>query len=195
MIDFDRRLWILFAAGLLIIGAVCYRLRRDELQRQESVSNTESVSTTERTEIKPAPLFEAFNQDNKIVRLSSFIGRHEIWVIFFREPLDRDPLFQKVVDASDSALARGVKIIGITAELPQNNRKFLKALGVQEIPVLTDPEPIYDLHHRWGLVDEKSGDVRSGLFVVDRSGNKKWKNGYPASIANVDEFLKGAIEK
>ncbi len=178
---------MLFAAGVLIFGASYHKF----VQQQRRESTAESpIPSVARKESRPAPLFEAFNQDNQIVRLLPFIGRHEIWVVFFHEPLNRDPLFQAVLKVSDDVQSSGIKIIGVTPELPQNNRKFLETIEETTIPILTDPEPIYSLHEQWGLVDRNSGDVRSALFVIDRLGNVSWEKGIPVPIADVPKLLK-----
>lgn len=180
---------MLFAAGVLIFGASYYKMSRQERERQSASPDESSVDSSDRQATRPAPLFEAFNQNNQIVRAGSFIGRHEIWVVFFNEPLDRDPLFRSVMRVADAAQAEGIKIIGITPALPQVNRKLLKTIDETSIPILTDPEPVYTLHRQWGLVDEQTGKVRSALFVIDRLGNVAWNNGRPVSVADVDEFL------
>ncbi|MFN0195487.1 MAG: redoxin domain-containing protein [Planctomycetaceae bacterium] len=184
--QWDRRLLILFAAGVLIFGASYYKFVQ---QQQRAMTSEAPISSAARKESRPAPLFEAFNQDNQIVRLSPFIGRHEIWVVFFHEPLNRDPLFQAVLNVADDVQSSGIKIIGVTPELPQNNRKFLETIEETTIPILTDPEPIYSLHEQWGLVDRNSGDVRSALFVIDRLGNVSWGKGHPVPISDVAKLL------
>lgn len=181
---FDQRVWFLFAAGVLIFGAILWRLERDDVDPPSM-----SVDAPQQVTMRPAPLFEAFNQENQIVRLASFAGRHEIWLVFFNEPLDRDPLFQAVMNVVDAAEVRGIKIIGITPALPQVNRRLLKSNDAPAIPILTDPEPIYKLHREWGLVDDDTGEVRSALFAVDRLGNVAWEDGHPRPVPNVDAFL------
>lgn len=183
--NFDRRIWLLVVAGAIISGATYWRMQRDA----RSGASTTSSEPLPQTTIRPAPLFEAFNEGNQIVRLATFAGRHEIWVVFFHLPLDRDPLMQKILRVADDADAAGIKIIGVTPALPQHNRPLLKSLDHPPISVVTDPEPIYKLHHEWSLVDKATGEIRPALFVIDRSGNVNWSNGHPMPVADVDALL------
>ncbi|MDA1214156.1 MAG: hypothetical protein O2955_16710, partial [Planctomycetota bacterium] len=156
MKNIDRRLWILFVAGVLIVAASYDKMARQERERQSAPTG----EVSDRQATRPAPLFEAFNQENQIVRAGAFIGRHEIWLVFFHDPLDRDRLFQSVLSVAEVVQADGIKIIGITPALPQVNRKLLETMNGSTIPILTDPEPVYTLHKQWGLVDEQTGNVR-----------------------------------
>lgn len=176
---FRARVLVLPIAALIIVGLVVWKSRQPPQPRS-------SATLVER---RPAPKFMGLDSNNQLVKFERYLGRHEILVIFFdgEAGADHDPVLMRVRRRFDELNRRGVKVVGISAAIPQFNRQAAERSGPFPFPLLSDPE--FYMHRLWGRYDEDQLRTQTGAFWIDRAGTVAWSGNYPLPEANLDRIL------
>lgn len=136
-----------------------------------------------------APAFEALDKDNSITRLKTFLGRHELFVVFFdgERGAEADPTLQHLKNHSTELKSADFHVIAISSALPQQNRNT-------DFPprfhLLTDPAPVWKIHRDWGsgCFDEETGTPRPAVYYIDRAGNVAGRT-EPVPLKNPDQQI------
>lgn len=175
------RFLVLPIAAAAISGMVWYKLSQDH-----SRSALPSASTAARM---PAPAFEALDQDNSITRLRTFLGRHQLFVVFFdgEKGAEADPTLQHLKNHASELKSGGFHVIAISSALPQQNRT---ADFPSMFHLLTDPAPVWQIHRDWGsgCFNMETGTPRAAVFHIDRAGNVEGTT-EPVPLINPDEEI------
>jgi len=188
-----KRILVLPISALVIVLVCLYGMNRTN---QQSTRRRE-LPTAKR----PAPSFELYDQDNRIVRLGTYLGRHTIVLVFYdkRDGADRDPSLRKLRENSARLKQESVIILGLSTALPQENRKRIEERGKTEpdfelpFPLLTDIPPVCSVHRQWGRFDETVEISLQGVFHIDRAGNVDWAGRFPKPVSDVDQLLNSLI--
>jgi peroxiredoxin len=123
------------------------------------------------------------------------LGRHRVVLVFFDAAVgaDRDPVLDRLRQNYDVLQADGTIVLGVSAALPQDNRKVFARSGEFPFPLLSDPT--LEAHRQWGLLDEATGKPRPGVFIIDRKGEVAWSVDAPQPLRDpqttIDEILSG----
>lgn len=159
----DRRLGGVIVAGLVIAGVCGWRLATNQPQDYEQQMESAVVP-------RPAPDFEALDENNRMFRLQRYLGRHRVLVVFFDAELTAagDPLLQGVFAAYPALQRRDIQVVGVSSALPQQNRAALGQGVSAPFPLVTDLE--LKIHDRWGRIDPVRKVPIAGMFLVDRKG-------------------------
>lgn len=145
------------------------------------------------TTLNAAPAFEALDQNNSITRLKTFLGRHNLFIVFFddRTGAGSDSILQHLKQHARELSESDFHVIAISSALPQQNRT---TTFPQSFHLLTDPAPIWRIHRDWGCFDDQAERPTQAVFFIDRAGNVSTKDGIPIPIKNpgteVDRLLK-----
>lgn len=186
----DRRLIVVAAAGILIALVAIVRVATNKPQDYASQVAAAVV-------MRPAPNFEALDADNHLVRLGSWLGRHRIIVVFFDgdHGADNDPDLLRLRDRFAELQALDVKVVGVTAAIPQVNRAAMeRAGGPFPFPLVSDvdpqsPEGTLRIHRHWGRLDTVNNKPLSGTFLIDRKGQVAYIGPIPKPFENADQIL------
>lgn len=160
----------------VVISAMCWHKLSQDHTRPET-------GATEYTVRGPAPDFEALDKDNSVTRLKSFLGRHNLLVVFFDDEVGAasDEVLQHLKHHSEELRNADYHVIAVSSALPQHNRH-------SDFPrlfhLLTDPEPIWKIHREWGCFDDQAGRPRQAVYHVDRAGNVATSRGVPVPLKN-----------
>ena len=176
---FRARVLVLPIAAIIIIGLVVWKSRQPP----------QAPSTAVLVERRPAPKFTGLDSHNQLVKIERYLGRHEILLIFFdgEAGADHDPVLMRVRQRFDELKRRGVKVVGVSAAIPQFNRQAAERAGPFPFPLLSDPE--FYMHHMWGRYDEDQLRTQTGVFWIDRAGQVAWSGNSPLPEANLDRIL------
>jgi peroxiredoxin len=147
--------------------------------------------------MRPAPNFEALDSDNHLVRLSAWLGRHRIIVIFFDgdRGADNDPDLLRLRDRFSELKTHDVKVVGVTTTIPQANRAAMeRAGGTFPFPLVSDvdpqsPEGTLRIHRHWGRLDSVTNKPLPGVFLVDRKGQVAYVGPIPKPFDNADQVI------
>jgi len=170
------RILMLPIAGLVIAGLVWHKLSQEQDSRPFRFAGPSPV-------FRPAPEFEALDQENSITRLKSFLGRHELFIVFFDRETGAggNAHLQHLKRHAEELQAAGFQVFGISDALPQENRRTV-------IPsfftLVTDPSPEYRIHRKWGVFDEQTREPQQAVFYVDRAGNVATEDNQPVPLSD-----------
>lgn len=158
------RVLVLPVAAIAIVAAVQYRLQMPDAPR--SVEETSA-----RTPLRPAPALEGTDSNNKYFRLQRFVGRHEVFVVFFdgNTGAAKDPVLVELKKHTARLKSKGIFVVAISSALPQENRKTDFETPIPFV-LVTDPSQLWKYHRPWGCLDEETGEAIPKVFYIDRGG-------------------------
>jgi peroxiredoxin len=186
------RILVLPVSALIIVAMVVWRYDREPAADSHSLS-----SETPRL---LAPRFALYDQHSQLVKFERYLGRTEILVVFFDDavPLNEHPLLTRLRRNHAALQASGLQVVAVSQATPHAIRQAEQRAGEAfPFPVLTDidmqtPIPV-PVHRLWGLADDNSPAVRSGVFHVDRRGMVEYAGAYPAPLDDPQQFLSERI--
>ncbi len=186
----DRRLIFVLALGVLIATVTIARIATNQPQTYE-----EQVAAA--VMMRPAPGFEALDSEGHLVRLSAWLGRHRIILVFFdgERGADQDADLLKLRDRFAELKDTDVKIVGVTPSIPQINRAAMdRAGGTFPFPLVSDidfqsPEGTMRIHRHWGRLDAIGEQPLKGVFLIDRKGQVAYVGPIPKPYDNVDQVI------
>ena len=186
----DRRLIFVLALGVLIAIVTIARIVTNQPQTYE-----EQVAAA--VMMRPAPGFEALDSEGHLVRLSAWLGRHRIILVFFDgdRGADQDADLLKLRDRFAELKDTDVKIVGVTLSIPQVNRAAMdRAGGTFPFPLVSDidfqsPEGTMRIHRHWGRLDAIGEQPLKGVFLIDRKGQVAYVGPIPKPYDNVDQVI------
>jgi peroxiredoxin len=180
----------------IVIAAIC--VVRIAMNHPQSYDSQVAAATV----MRPAPGFEALDTDNHLVRLSAWLGRHRIIVVFFdgEQGADRDTDMLRLRDRFSELKSQDVKVVGVTSVVPQVNREAMERAGGKfPFPLVSDvdpqsPEGTLRIHRHWGRLDSVTEKPLSGTFLIDRKGQVAYVGPIPKPYENLDQVFE-ALKK
>ncbi|MBL8817121.1 MAG: redoxin domain-containing protein [Planctomyces sp.] len=181
-----RRRSALIVATLLVFGLSGWRYLNPRQPQSESDLQVAFL--------KPAPLFELFDQKSRLVKLNAFLNRHPILVVFFdgdKGP-DNSEVLRKLRDYYPALKENGVIVLAVSNVLPQQNRSRAEPFP---FPLLSDvagagsPSVVAD----WGCAepadDPEMIRVRNAMFFINQAGYVAWEDKYPKPVDKPLEMI------
>lgn len=158
------RVLVLPVAAITIMAAVQYRLQMPDDPRPNE-------ETSAGIPLRPAPALEGTDSNNKYFRLQRFLGRHEVFVVFFdgSSGAEKDPVLMELKKHTARLKSEGIFVVAVSSALPQENRKTDFETPIPFV-LVTDPSQVWKYHRPWGCLDEETGEAVSKAFYIDRGG-------------------------
>jgi peroxiredoxin len=184
----DRRLWLLVAAAIVIVGLCVFRATR---------TYTPQSTATSAALFGPAPPFELYdeNSPSHLVRLSAYLGRQRVFVVFYDglAGAHRSHALDVLRTEWPKLRKADVYVMAISKALPQENRKDMAEHGHYPFSLLSDVD--LSVHRAWGRYDEERRQPLEGAFLVDRKGEVAWSGdaGSPEPISKLEATV-AAVE-
>lgn len=188
-----QRIWILPIAAVMIAGVCWYKLAQTHEPPTGRV--IEQVCPAKSFQFSLRGQTEPFHYTN----LRAFLGRHHVVIVFFdgAKGAEADPVLLRLRNEFERLNRRGVKVLGISTNLPQHNRppKPGRARLPNQpaapfpFPLLTDFPSTKIVHHRWGRVDENTGETKPGVFHIDAAGNIRCDGRKPLPVDDPDQVI------
>ncbi|MGQ0636296.1 MAG: redoxin domain-containing protein [Planctomycetaceae bacterium] len=125
-----------------------------------------------------APLFELYDENSQLVRVSRYIGRHKLLIVFFNGESgpDRNELLLALRREFVAIHESRALVLAISGLRPSEHRPPPGAQGERtrrEEPfpfaLLSDIDD-FRVHRLFGAFDEQAQAPREAVFVVDRLG-------------------------
>lgn len=162
----QRRILVLPLAAMIIAALVTYKLTRKPQPPQ--------WQSVEGVTLRSAPLFQLYDDKSKMLRLTRYLGRHKMLIVFFDPSAgaDKNPQLELLKRDFDDVKKTGAYILAISAATPYANRKSIERGGRFPFSLLSDPT--LEVHRAWGVLDERTLQPVEGVFVVDRAGVIRW---------------------
>lgn len=182
----DRRLIVVLMTGIVIAGVCVYRVRTN--QPLDYDAQVQAATT-----IAPSPLFEGRDEVNRVFRLSSYLGRHRIIVVFYdgEAGADHSADLLRLQEHAEELKRQDVKVVAVSKTIPQFNREALSQTGKLPCPLITDVDG--SIHERWGRMGV-NGQPLTGLFLVDRKGSIAYQAGAPRPYGDFDALWKDVVK-
>jgi len=184
----DRRLWLLAAAAVVIV--VLCAIRATRTYAPQSTATAAPLTG-------PAPAFELYdeNSPSHLVRLSTYLGRQRVFVVFFdgSKGAHRSHALD-VLRAEWPRLRKAdVYVMAVSKALPQENRKDIAGHGKYPFPLLSDVD--LSVHQAWGRYDELRRLPLEGVFLVDRKGQVAWSraSGGPEPVGDFEATVAAVV--
>lgn len=165
-----RKLFLVIPASALIIaGLIVYRLNRPPVT---------PAATAVASAVRPAPLFQLYDENSQIVRLSRYLGRHKLLLVFFdgRKGVEGSELIENLSGdfrpiADTKAIVLAISALRPAELRPANNERGERVERDRPIPfpMLADIHD-YEVHRHYGAWDDDAGEPREAVFVIDRTG-------------------------
>jgi peroxiredoxin len=156
-------------SAVAIAGLVFYRLNRPA---------PTTAPTPVAVTMRPAPLFQLYDEQSQIVRLARYIGRHRLLIVFFdgsRGP-DQNELLLELRRKFLPIHETGAIVLAISSLRPSELRPAPNERG--ERTSRDEPFPFgmladindFEVHRLYGAFDDKTNRPREAVIVVDRTG-------------------------
>ncbi|MEQ9406954.1 MAG: redoxin domain-containing protein [Fuerstiella sp.] len=172
-----RRILILPFAAIVIAALCAWRIYTPR------PSATSAASTTTRV---PAPSFQLYDQESRLVQLQAFLHRHTIVLAFFdgQKGPEADPALVQLRQFYPALKRERIIVLGVSTALPQEIRN--SSSQPFPFPLLSDVAATdrSSVHRVWGRIiepatlDQPAG-TEPGVFVIDRTGLVAWEDGFP----------------
>lgn len=194
------RRWIILVipiSAVAIAGLVAYKMTREYAPPAEESA----------FDVRPAPLFEIEDQHSRKVRLKSYIGRQKLLIVFFdgSQGPEHSELLSRLRDRFSEIHATGAVVFAISAARPSQNRYGAKlerlkidpsGAAAAEQDELRYPFPLlsdildYNVHRKYQAFDERTGQPREAVFVVDRAGLIQFAHLGPDKLGSAADWVK-----
>jgi peroxiredoxin len=189
--------WLLLvipASAAVIAGLVAFKLTR---QYEPAVDDSP-------VGVRPAPLFQLYDQHSQIVRLARDVGRHKLLIVFYdgsRGP-DGSTLLGQLVDRYPELHSTGASVLAISASRPSENRYGMNLEHRPQVAMPTTaaerhyPFPLlsdildFEVHRQYGAFDFDAQKPREAVFVVDRSGLIRFAHLGPKGLGQIDDWAR-----
>ncbi len=178
----SRAMLVLIPTAILVIGgSVLWKMNgpAENAARQNAPRD-----------LRASPSFQLSDQNSQMVRLESYLHRHNVLLVFF-EPKKGpagDPWLRILNMNHESVTSGGFVVFGISTALPQQNRtaKF-------ELPLLSEVNPDRPVHKQWGAIDA-AGDSLPRMFYINRARQVQFDGQTPKPVDNPGALVKAILE-
>lgn len=176
-LPFKLRTLILPLAAVIIAGLVWYK----SIQPKQEITPEITQAFLNR---RPAPTFSLWDDDSKPFKLSRYLGRHKLLIVFFdpKQGIATNPQLKILTEAYKQLTSHGEKVIAISSATPYAIRESMKSKSELPFHVLADPD--FGVEAEWGCM--QPGDpprMKPSAFVIDRAGVIAWSQiGEPSPL-------------
>lgn len=190
-----RPLLLVIPVSAILIGAlVAFKLTR----RYETAVEEKPGA------VRPAPLFQLYDQHSQIVRVARYIGRHKLLIVFYdgsRGP-EGSALLGSMRERYSELQATQAVVLAISTARPSENRYGANLAHRPEVAApsaeseLHYPFPLlsdildFEVHRQYGAFDFDAQRHREAAFIVDRSGVIRYSHIAPVGPGELDDWVR-----
>lgn len=191
-----KHIWLLLFAAAVIAGVCWYKLSQVHPPPTGRVIE----------QFCPAAGFKFSlpdqNKPTRYINLRAYLGRHHVILVFFdgAKGAEAEPVLVRLRKDYDKLNRRGVKVFGISTNLPQKNRPpKTPAHQLPGQPKEPFPFPLLSdlnamrVHKLWGRHDAASNSPTTGTFHIDAAANVRCDGRKPLPLedpnAVIDELI------
>jgi mycoredoxin-dependent peroxiredoxin len=143
-----------------------------------------------------APDFELVDQTRQPVRLSDYLGKKHVLIVFY--PLTFTGVCEDemcgIRDAIDSFRNDEVETLAISVDAPPTHARWAAEQGF-EFPLLSDFWPHGEVARTYGVFNEQAGVALRGTFLVGKDGRVVYTDRNPIPEARDQEAWKRALKE
>lgn len=147
------------------------------------------------TKGKEAPNFELNATPDQTIKLSDFKGKNVILAFY---PADWSPVCSDQMALYNEMLKffskKNAQVLGISVDSAWCHSAFSKDRNLH-FPILADFEPKGEVSKAYGVYDEKAGESKRALFVIDDTGKIAWSYLSPTAVNPGADGILDALEE
>lgn len=129
-----------------------------------------------------APSFELQATPDQTIKLTHFKGKNVILAFY---PADWSPVCSDQMALYNEMLKffnkKDAQILGVSVDSTWCHQAFSKDRNLH-FPLLADFEPKGQVSKAYGVYDEKTGQSKRALFVIDKDGKIAWSYLSPTAV-------------
>lgn len=185
MPSLKRRDLVLLLAGIAVFSLTTWRILNPR--------GLDSAPAEVPENLHPAPAFELYDQNSRLVKLEAYLHRHIIVLVFFSgtERPDENRTLLQLREFHSTLKENGVIVIAVSNALPQQIRN-----GSEKpfpFPILSDvtPERPGSPCQLWGR--STANGISPGVFLIDRSGLVSWSDDRPSPVGDSGQLIRRLV--
>tara|TARA_Y100000758_G_scaffold227693_2_gene165010 strand:+ start:5921 stop:6511 length:591 start_codon:yes stop_codon:yes gene_type:complete len=171
--------WLLPVSAVVLVGVTLW----DRTQGRVGSGRPEVQVAAAHQPVGPDLQFELYDAHNRTVRLSRYLGRHRVDLVFLASDgnVNDDPIFKAVGRPSSDRI-----ILVVSQNLPQVIRRQLGQQQDSTSVVLSDAggrmgQVPGAAARAWGAMSDEGRVARTSWYVIDRAGRVDWSAGRPVA--------------
>jgi peroxiredoxin len=143
----------------------------------------------------PAPIFDLYSTPDQRLKLTDFKGQKVILAFY---PADWSPVCSDELSLFNETLklfsSHNAVLIGISVDSKWSHTAFAQNRKLH-FPLLADFEPKGEVSRQYGVYNEKDGESKRALFVIDEHGIIQWSYLSPEGINPGADGILEALEE
>ena len=143
-----------------------------------------------------APDFELKDQTNRPVRLSDYLGKKHVVIVFY--PLSFTGVCEgemcQIRDSIETFRNNDVETLAISVDAPPTHARWAHEQGF-EFPLLSDFWPHGEVASTYGVFDDAIGLALRGTFIVSKEGTVVYTDRNPVPEARDQQAWKRALKE
>ncbi len=143
-----------------------------------------------------APDFELKDQTNRPVRLSDYLGKKHVVIVFY--PLSFTGVCEgemcQIRDSIETFRNNDVETLAISVDAPPTHARWAHEQGF-EFPLLSDFWPHGEVASTYGVFDDAIGLALRGTFIVNKEGTVVYTDRNPVPEARDQQAWKRALKE
>lgn len=183
------RLIVLILAAIAVIVATEFRVARHD--------PPQPTIATDEFPLAMAPSFAGYDSEMHLFRLKSYIGRHALFVVFCGENKEalKLPIVVQLMAHQDTIQSKGMQVIIVTTNLPQENRGIELPDGFELISDFEQSKTgqLFSAHNAFRSFDVINSVPRSSTFFIDRAGNVPVNAEGPVALVNPGKDIQSLL--
>ena len=145
---------------------------------------------------QPAPDFVLKDQNQKEVKLSDYLGKKNVVIVFY--PLDWSPTCTKehscfVNDMKDFETL-DAEVLGVSVDSAWSHKAYAEKMGIR-YPLLADFQPRGEMAEKYGVFLPERGISGRSIFIVNKAGKIAWLKHYDIPLVPDIKEVAGALSQ
>jgi len=130
-----------------------------------------------------APDFTLQNQDKQEVKLSDFMGKKNVVIVFY--PLDWSPVCTNehacFVNDMRSFETLDAEVLGVSVDSVWSHKAYAEKMGIK-YPLLADFQPRGAMAEKYGVFLADKGITGRAIVIVNKAGKIAWIKNYDIPV-------------
>ncbi len=132
---------------------------------------------------QPAPDFALKDQNQRDVKLSDFVGKKNVVLVFY--PLDWSPVCSNehvcFVNDMKQFEALDAEVLGVSVDSVWSHKAFAEKMGIK-YPLLADFQPRGAVAEKYGVFLPDKGITGRAIVIINKQGKVAWVKNYDIPV-------------
>ena len=142
-----------------------------------------------------APDFTLQNQDKQEVKLSDFVGKKNVVLMFY--PLDWSPVCTNehacFVNEMKAFETLDAEVLGVSVDSVWSHKAYAEKMGIK-YPLLADFQPRGAMADKYGVFLADKGITGRAIVIINKAGTIAWVKNYDIPVVPDVKEVAAALE-